>query len=125
MGAFYFIQQSQRLQYAHVLIRTTNNKAYIMTPKTQPTPPATAPHTNAKGDIFPRQGISRLKTVCMMTGLSKTTIYAWVKVGKFPPPVKLSPSVTAWRNSDVLDWIDSLEQADDLTKTPYHSTTKH
>lgn len=93
--------------------------------KSTPPPPAPTPATSAECDLFPAQGISRLKKVCMMTGLSKSTIYAWVRAGKFPAPIKLSPSMTAWRNNDVLDWINSLEQADKPTFAPYHSTTIH
>ncbi|KDN25168.1 phage transcriptional regulator AlpA [Moraxella bovoculi 237] len=88
-----------------------------MTPKTQSPKPTPC-------DTFPRQGISRIKAVCMMTGLSKSTIYNWVKAGKFPAPIKLSPTMTAWRNSDVLDWINSLETVDDYPAISQTTSTK-
>lgn len=75
-------------------------------------------------DTFPAQGISRIKAVCMMTGLSKSTIYAWVKAGKFPAPIKLSPTMTAWRNSDILDWINRLETVDDYPAISQTTSTK-
>lgn len=75
-------------------------------------------------ETFPPQGISRIKTVCMMTGLSKSTIYAWVKAGKFPAPIKLSLTMTAWRNSDILDWINRLETVDDYPAISQTTSTK-
>lgn len=43
------------------------------------------------------------------TGLSRATIYAWMKEGKFPHPVCLGGRRIAWRESDLDDWIDGLE----------------
>lgn len=39
--------------------------------------------------------------------ISKSTLWAWVKDGKFPKPVKLGPRTTAWKVSEIRDWIDS------------------
>lgn len=39
---------------------------------------------------------------------SATTLWRKVKSGDFPSPVKLGPSITAWRESDVCEWL--LEQ---------------
>ncbi|WP_432481488.1 helix-turn-helix transcriptional regulator [Moraxella sp. ZY200743] len=64
----------------------------------------------------------------MMTGLSKSTIYNWVKTGKFPAPIKLSPAMTAWRNSDILDWINRLETVDDypaISRPPAPNNNQH
>ena len=33
-------------------------------------------------------------------------IYDWIKQGKFPPPIKLSPSVSVWRVEDIRAWIE-------------------
>lgn len=43
------------------------------------------------------------------TGLSRSTIYAWISAGKFPQPVKLGTRLVAWRESDVAAWLDSRE----------------
>ena len=40
-----------------------------------------------------------------LIGVSDKTIWSWVKRGEFPAPVKLSPSVTVWRLSDVQAWM--------------------
>lgn len=36
---------------------------------------------------------------------SANTLLRKVKAGKFPPPVKLSERVTAWRVGDVRQWL--------------------
>lgn len=41
-----------------------------------------------------------------LLGVSDKTIWTWVKRGEFPAPVKLSPSVTVWRLSEVQAWMD-------------------
>lgn len=40
--------------------------------------------------------------------ISKSTLWNWVKSGRFPRPVKLGPRVTAWRVSELRDLIDNL-----------------
>lgn len=37
--------------------------------------------------------------------IGATTLWRWVKEGKFPKPIKLSPRVTAWRAEDVREWM--------------------
>lgn len=47
------------------------------------------------------------------TGLipvSDSTWWAWVKAGKAPAPIKLSPGVTVWRAADVLAFAESLAE---------------
>lgn len=43
------------------------------------------------------------------TGLSRSTIYDWIKRGEFPQPVKLGTRLVAWRESDVTAWLESRE----------------
>lgn len=40
-----------------------------------------------------------------------STLWAKVKAGQFPAPVKLSAGVTAWRVEDVREWIASRGQS--------------
>jgi predicted DNA-binding transcriptional regulator AlpA len=42
---------------------------------------------------------------------SATTLWRKVKSGEFPAPIKLGASITAWRASDVIDWIARQEEA--------------
>lgn len=38
--------------------------------------------------------------------IAKSTIWLWVKQGKFPAPVKLGPRVTAWKIADIREFIE-------------------
>jgi len=49
--------------------------------------------------------IIRIKTVEARTGLRKTTIYDYVRAGKFPPPVRIGNRATGFIESEVNDWI--------------------
>jgi prophage regulatory protein len=50
----------------------------------------------------------RLPGVLERIGVKKSTLWNWVKAGKFPQPIKLSERVTVWRSSDVQKWIDEM-----------------
>lgn len=50
----------------------------------------------------------RLPQVMEISGLAKSTIWAYVKKGKFPQPIKLSARVTVWRLSDIRKWMESF-----------------
>ena len=47
-----------------------------------------------------------------LTGLSRSTIYAWIKTGDFPAPVPLGARLVAWRERDVTDWIETRTSGD-------------
>ena len=47
----------------------------------------------------------RRKQVETRTGLSRSTIYQYVKDGAFPKPVPLGPRAVGWLESDVSEWI--------------------
>lgn len=53
--------------------------------------------------------ILRRPAVEQITGLKRATIYARIKDGSFPPPVKLGPNAVGWRQSVIRDWLDGLE----------------
>lgn len=37
--------------------------------------------------------------------ISRATLWRWVKCGRFPKPIHLSPGVTAWDTDVVLNWM--------------------
>ncbi|WEN13866.1 AlpA family phage regulatory protein [Rhodanobacter sp. AS-Z3] len=37
--------------------------------------------------------------------ISRSTFFQYVKDGKFPKPIKLSPRITVWRAADVNEWM--------------------
>ncbi|PWJ13804.1 helix-turn-helix transcriptional regulator [Jannaschia seohaensis] len=43
------------------------------------------------------------------TGLSRSTLYDWMKRGEFPQPVKLGARMVAWRENDINEWLESRE----------------
>jgi prophage regulatory protein len=54
--------------------------------------------------------ILRLPETRRVTGVSRTTLYDWMKAGRFPQAVKLGPRSIGWRESDINDWLSSREQ---------------
>lgn len=54
---------------------------------------------------LPPQGMSRASQLLPFVPFSKTTLFTWSKDGRFPAPIKLSPTMTAWRNSEVIEWL--------------------
>ena len=49
--------------------------------------------------------ILRLKAVLAMTGLSRTTLYRRIALGRFPRPVRISERCAGWRASAVRTWM--------------------
>jgi prophage regulatory protein len=50
--------------------------------------------------------VLRIKTVCHMTGLARSTIYQYMQQSKFPKNYKLNGRCVAWLEADVEDWIN-------------------
>lgn len=46
-------------------------------------------------------------TVQILTGFSRSHLYARVAAGTFPVPIKLSARCTRWRAGEVVAWLDS------------------
>lgn len=57
----------------------------------------------------------RLPDVIIMTGMTKSTIYAKIKHGEFPRPLKISYRHVAWDKCEVTHWIESLPVAQGST----------
>ncbi len=48
----------------------------------------------------------RLAHVMELTGLKKSTVYAWADQRRFPRPIKIAGSrASAWITDEVLEWI--------------------
>ncbi len=41
-----------------------------------------------------------------ITGLSRATRHRWQKAGRFPPPIRIHGSITVWKHSALMQWID-------------------
>ena len=51
--------------------------------------------------------IIRLPDVISLTKLSRSSVYALIKSGSFPPPIKLSQRAIGWRQDAITNWLDS------------------
>jgi len=51
----------------------------------------------------------RINEVIEMLSVGRSTIWAWVKVDKFPKPIKLSEYVTVWKLSEIEEWVQQKE----------------
>jgi len=49
----------------------------------------------------------RLRTVKDRTGLSRSSIYALISKGQFPPQVPLGERAVGWVEEEVSEWIDA------------------
>lgn len=49
----------------------------------------------------------KLKDVKKMTGLSRSTIYAYIEKGIFPAQVKIGARSVAWIEQEINEWLDS------------------
>jgi len=47
----------------------------------------------------------KLPQVIHMTGLSRSTIYAYIKAEKFPKPLKVGDRAVAWLCEEIEDWL--------------------
>lgn len=55
----------------------------------------------------------RIKEVMSRTGLGKSTIYKYMKLGRFPQQIKLSARASVWVESEIEAWIrDHIEHRD-------------
>jgi prophage regulatory protein len=49
----------------------------------------------------------KLDTVKSFTGLSKSSIYSFIKNGSFPMPIRIGKRAVAWRTEDLEKWVNS------------------
>ncbi len=71
-----------------------------MHPNNQPTPA----HGQTVAQALAREKLIRLPAVEAMTGLKRSSIYAYMRAGNFPGSVRLGVRAVAWRESQVQDW---------------------
>jgi prophage regulatory protein len=49
----------------------------------------------------------RLPDVLKQTGLGRSTLYAAIANGEFPPPRKIGARAVAWRQDELEEWINN------------------
>jgi prophage regulatory protein len=58
-------------------------------------------------DGLPETGFVRLSTILEFIPVGKSTWWKGVKDGRFPPPTKLGPKITAWRVEAIRELIEN------------------
>jgi prophage regulatory protein len=53
----------------------------------------------------------KIREVLTICGISKSSLYAAVREGTFPAPVKLTERSSAWVKSEVMEWIEGRMRA--------------
>ena len=48
----------------------------------------------------------RLSQLKKQLSVSRSSIWAWVKQGSFPKPIKLGKNCTAWNSDDIDAWVE-------------------
>ena len=84
---------------------TTDNPVIAFTDDTSNSIEQIAESLNVK--YLPPQGMSRASQLIPFLPFGSSTLWAWSRDGRFPAPIKLSPTMTAWRNADVIEWLES------------------
>ena len=51
--------------------------------------------------------IIRLPAVIARTGLSRSSIYAYVRTSDFPPPKSIGKRAVGWLEKDVAEWLET------------------
>lgn len=53
------------------------------------------------------KALARRRQVEQLVQLSRSTIYAAVKAGTFPAPVRIGARAVAWRVSEIEQWLEA------------------
>ena len=64
-------------------------------------------HDSAEGASEPDELLWNIKTVILKTGLSRPSIYRYMKRGQFPARRRVGPNRVAWVASEILAWIQT------------------
>jgi prophage regulatory protein len=56
---------------------------------------------------LPTSGFLRLRQVLQIVPIGRSTLYQKMKLGTFPPAVKLGPRITAWRVEDINEYLQN------------------
>jgi prophage regulatory protein len=63
--------------------------------------------TDMHNKISKEPTILRRPQVQQRTGLSRSTLYQYIRDGEFPASISLGPRAVGWLESDVSDWISA------------------
>ena len=60
---------------------------------------------------MPTDRMLRKAEVLSRCGVSYTTVWRWVRSGRFPAPVKIGPRAVRWRESEIEAWLAERPRA--------------
>ena len=59
-------------------------------------------------EILKYTALIKLPDVLQLYPVSRSTWYQGIKLGKYPPPIKIGPRSSAWRLSDIYKLIEDV-----------------
>ena len=62
---------------------------------------------SVSSNVLPPQGLSRAKDILPLLPFGRASLWKFAKSGQFPAPVRVTGGITAWRNADVLAWLEA------------------
>ncbi len=61
-------------------------------------------------------------TLAQHLGVSTQTIRRWIRNGKLPAPIVLSPTVRRWKKAEIESWLQTFEQSASMkSSSPSHA----
>lgn len=86
-------------------------------------PPELMPALPARAHALPQTGFLRARQILgdprrgqpALIPISRTTLWNWVRNGRFPAPHKLGPNVTAWRVEDVRELLARIAAGESVS----------
>ena len=63
-------------------------------------------------DINP-MGMMRAKQVLELVPFGRASLWKFSKTGQFPAPIRITGGITAWRNADILSWLEAQSAANE------------
>lgn len=58
-------------------------------------------------------GMMRAKQVLELVPFGRASLWKFAKNGTFPQPIRVTGGITAWRNADVIEWLEAQSAAND------------
>ena len=72
----------------------------------------TTKETNKTYNLNPI-GMMRAKQVLELVPFGRASLWKFAKNGQFPQPIRVTGGITAWRNADVIAWLEAQTAAND------------
>ncbi len=71
---------------------------------------------------LPETGFLRINQVLNFVPIGKSTLWAWIRAGKFPKPIKLAEKTSVWRAEDIRSYLANPGGGPKTQETPIGSS---